>query len=277
MFFESRDRDNRPLTRLGNVPIYATTLIVAALVAGLVVSALMGIADASAMFAFHPELFWREGHVWRALSYLIVDEPDFFTLFSLLFIFSFGRDCEQELGRRRYFGFLAVLIATPLLIATALWIFGLGGVVSGSRYLSIGLVIAFATIYPNVEWWNVFPMKYVAAACVFIAAIGDLGRGNQIGLACTLVTCAASFAYIRAMRAGAWEGFSLPAFFQRKPKFRVLPSPSSRGSALSESDTPSDMDALLDKIAKSGMASLTAKERARLEAAREELLKKDRR
>jgi hypothetical protein len=37
------------------------------------------------------------------------------------------------------------------------------------------------------------------------------------------------------------------------------------------------MDALLDKIKKSGMASLTAKERARLEAAREELLKRDRR
>jgi membrane associated rhomboid family serine protease len=272
MFFESRDRDNLPLTRLGNVPIYATTIIVAALVVGLVVSALLGRFAASAMFAFGPELFWRHGHVWRAVSYLIVDEPDFFTLFSLLFIFSFGRDCEQELGRRRYFGFLAVLVATPVLISTVLWLVGLGGWVEGSRYLSIGLVIAFATIYPNVEWWNVLPMKYVAAACVFIAAIGDLSRGNQIGLACTLVTCAASFAYIRAMRAGAWEGFSMPAFFRRKPKFRVLPSPDVRESA-----SASDMDVLLDKIAKSGMASLTTKERARLEAGRAELLKKDRR
>ncbi len=277
MFFESQDRDNQPLTRLGNVPIYATTIIVAGLVLGLVVSALMGGPAATGFFAFFPDLFWRHGHVWRALSYLIVDEADFFTLFSLLFIFSFGRDCERELGRRRYFGFLAVLIATPLLITTALWLAGLGGGVAGSRYLSIGLVIAFATIYPNIEWWNVLPMKYVAAACVFIAAIGDLSRGNQIGLACTLVTCAASFAYIRAMRAGAWEGFTMPALFRRKPKFRVLPTPDARRSAPRESAAPSDMDALLDKIAKSGMASLTAKERARLEAARAELLKRDRR
>ena len=115
-------------------------------------------------------------------------------------------------------------------------------------------------------------MKYIAVACMILAAVGDLREGNQIGLAATLATCAASFSYIRAMRNGTFEGFSLPALFRPKPKFRVLPSPDAR-----ESTAPSDMDALLDKIAKSGMASLTAKERARLEAARAELLKKDRR
>jgi hypothetical protein len=36
-----------------------------------------------------------------------------------------------------------------------------------------------------------------------------------------------------------------------------------------------DIDALLDKIAKSGINSLTSKERARLEKGRENLLKKD--
>jgi hypothetical protein len=36
-----------------------------------------------------------------------------------------------------------------------------------------------------------------------------------------------------------------------------------------------EVDALLDKIAKSGFASLTVAERARLDAARVELLKKD--
>ena len=41
--------------------------------------------------------------------------------------------------------------------------------------------------------------------------------------------------------------------------------------------TPNEMDALLDKIAQSGIESLTAKEKARLEAGREELLKRGRR
>ena len=272
MFFENRFRDNQPLTRIGNLPVYGTTIIVAALVIGLVVSALFGGFAARAMFAFSPELFWRHGQVWRALSYLIVDQVNFFTLFMLLFLYSFGRDCEQELGRARYFGFLALLIATPVIIATLLWLLGVGGFAEGSRHLAVGLVIAFATIYPNVEWRGGIPMKFVAIGCMFLAAVGHLSQGDQIGFASTLATCAVSFGYIRAMRAGTLEGISLPALFRRKPKFRVLPPPDARESA-----SATDMDALLDKIAKSGMASLTAKERARLEAGRAELLKKDRR
>lgn len=272
MFFENRFRDNQPLTRIGNLPVYGTTIIVAALVVGLIVSALFGGITALAMFAFVPELFWQHGQVWRGLSYLIVGQVSFFTIFNLLFLYQFGRDCEQELGRARYFGFLALLIATPVAIATLLWLVGFGGYVEGSMHLAIGLVIAFATIYPNVAWWGSIPMKFVAIGCMFLAAVGHLSQRDQIGLASTLATCAVSFGYIRAMRAGTFEGFSMPALFRRKPKFRVLPSPDARENA-----APTDMDALLDKIAKSGIASLTAKERARLEAGRAELLKKDRR
>ena len=276
MFFENRYRDNQPLTRIGNIPIFGTTIIVGALVIGLIASAIFGGFAAQAMFAFSPELFWKHGQIWRVLTYLIVGEANFFTLFSLLFIYSFGRDCEQEMGRRRYFGFLALLIVTPVIIATLFWLIGVGGGLAGSLHLSIGLVIAFATIYPNVEWWNVLPMKYVAAGCVFLAAIGDLRESNEIGFACTLVTCAVSFAYIRAMRSGAWEGLSLRVLFSRKPKFRVMPDPVARRRESDEADEIDSIDPLLDKIARSGMASLSAKERARLEKAREALMKKDR-
>ena len=41
-----------------------------------------------------------------------------------------------------------------------------------------------------------------------------------------------------------------------------------------EDATMAEVDALLDKIAKSGIASLTPKERAKLEAAREGLMKR---
>jgi hypothetical protein len=68
---------------------------------------------------------------------------------------------------------------------------------------------------------------------------------------------------------------------RRRPKLRVLPKPSSPPRAiprveLAETAADTEVDALLDKIAKTGLASLTASERARLEKAREELLKKER-
>jgi hypothetical protein len=63
--------------------------------------------------------------------------------------------------------------------------------------------------------------------------------------------------------------------FRRQPKFRVLPTPLARSRRVEEPDEVESIDPLLDKIARSGMNSLTAKERARLEKAREALLKKD--
>src|ERR1035437_9248618 len=115
MFFENQSRDNQPLGRYRGMPIYLTTIIVAVIVVGLVISALAGISTSFAWFAFEPDLFWHHGQVWRLLSYLIVGQVNFFTIFCLMFIYSFGRDCELEMGRGRYFAFLALLIFTPAL------------------------------------------------------------------------------------------------------------------------------------------------------------------
>jgi hypothetical protein len=198
-----------------------------------------------------------------------VDQAHFFTIFNLIFLYSFGRDCEREMGRGRYLAFLGLLILIPALIATLLWLAGFGGGVYGSIHLAMGLVIGFATIYPNIPWWGEIPLKFVAIGCMFLAAVGHLSQGDQIGLGSTLATCAVSFGYIRGMRAGLFSGFSwtIRSRRERKPI----------GHTVSGKETPGDVDALLDKIAKSGFQSLTAKEKLRLEAAREELLRRGRR
>jgi membrane associated rhomboid family serine protease len=268
MFFDSRQLDNQPIGNFRGFPIYLTTILVASVVAGVIFSALGGMATAFAWFGFDPELFWRRGQIWRLLTYVTVNQANFFTIFNLLFLYAFGRDCEREMGRGRYLAFLGLLIATPALIATVLWLAGFGGGVLGSTHLSIGLVIGFATIYPNVPWWGEIPMKFVAVGCMFLAAVGHLSQGDQIGLGSTLATCAVSFGYIRGMRAGWFSGFSW------KIKFRRAPKPA--GQPVAGRRTSGDVDALLDKIAKSGFQSLTAEEKLRLEAAREELLKRGR-
>jgi hypothetical protein len=76
-----------------------------------------------------------------------------------------------------------------------------------------------------------------------------------------------------------WTNVS--ALFRRRPKFHVVPKPETRPrtaspSGVFQSVPDDDVDALLDKIARNGIASLTAGERQQLERAREALLKKDR-
>ena len=69
--------------------------------------------------------------------------------------------------------------------------------------------------------------------------------------------------------------FRLPSFRfgRRTPKLRVLPDLDRKPDTVRDTSM-AEVDALLDKIAKSGIGSLTAKERARLDAARNDLLKK---
>jgi membrane associated rhomboid family serine protease len=278
MFFENRYRDNGPLTRIGSVPVYLTTVLVAAMVAGVIFTAFAGLGNAIALFGFVPVAAWKGLQIWRLVSYVFVDEANFFTLFMLLFLYSFGRSSEEELGRHRYLGFLTALVLTPVLVGTVLWMAGFGqGLLLGSGDLAIGFVIAFATIYPNTEWWNWIPMKFVAFGCLFLAAVGHVSHNNYIGLTATLITAGVSFAYIRAMKSGAWDGFSMRALFRRRPKFRVVPKSTPKYETYEpepEDSSMAEMDMLLDKIAKSGIDSLSSKERARLEQARKELLKR---
>ena len=271
MFFENRSRDQQPLMRIGNFPIGVTTLLVGWLVCGVIVSALLGPFQSSEFLAFSPEAVWKRGQIWRIVSYLAVGQAGFFTIFNLIFVYSFGRDCEQELSRARYLIFLAILIGTPVVVVSVLWLLGVSGFLVGAMPLSVGLVIAFATIYPNVEWWGGIPMKFVAIGSLFLAVVGALSSGDQIGLLSSLITCAASYGYLQGLRSQSFNGWKWPDFLRPRPKFRILPSPPRSAQSSSE------VDDLLDKIARSGFDSLTAKERATLEAARLDLIQRDRR
>jgi hypothetical protein len=108
-----------------------------------------------------------------------------------------------------------------------------------------------------------------------------LSGRDWTGLITLWATTGFAFSFVR------WKQgrLTLPEFklFEKKPKLRVLPdlppkvepkrAEPARAPALSK-DATSEVDALLDKIAQSGIGSLTAQERARLESARAELLKR---
>ena len=66
-----------------------------------------------------------------------------------------------------------------------------------------------------------------------------------------------------------WENFK--ARLQPKPKFKVVPKPAP--TRREEDDISASVDPILDKIAKSGIGSLTPSERRTLDRARNRLLK----
>jgi hypothetical protein len=103
------------------------------------------------------------------------------------------------------------------------------------------------------------------------------GERNWSGLTVYFAVCLAGFVFVR-FQTGALQipTVRLPSLGRRGPKLRVLPDPDSRDEDREEEDNSMpEVDALLDKIAKSGIGSLTSREREKLERARKELLRRE--
>jgi hypothetical protein len=119
--------------------------------------------------------------------------------------------------------------------------------------------------------------KWAAIVLVGIFTLIWISARNWTELILLWTTCGYAHAFVRYQQGH----FSLPKIrlWRRKPKLRVLPDlPSKKIPAAAKPANPpgnmAEIDALLDKIAQSGIGSLTPKERAKLDAAREGLLKR---
>ncbi len=274
-------RDTLPFTWIGRLPIYATTVFVALVVVGMFISVFLKTARVDlSTFMFVPQWFWKEWHFWQLITYPFVELPSFFFIFGLFFLLSFGIGVETYLGRRVYLRIVGLLLLVCPGVSTLWWLSGnTQGFSGGSYFISIGIFVAFATLYPNVEYWGWITMKWLAFAGILLCSLMYLPERDWHGLLCLLSTCGVSHALVRYER-GHWS-FPTLRVPQRRPNLRVLPKPSApprRIPQLEMAENPEDaeVDALLDKIAKSGLASLSESERRRLEKAREELLKKER-
>jgi hypothetical protein len=103
-----------------------------------------------------------------------------------------------------------------------------------------------------------------------------LAANNWVALISLWLTCGYSHQWVRYERGLV----QLPdlRLWRRGPKLRVLPDLSAKttgGGKGGHPDSMAEIDALLDKIARSGLSSLTAKERAKLEQGRERIQRRE--
>ena len=266
--------DQRPMTYLGGMPVYATTLLILIYVASMIAcTVLIGARSGGLLeqLAFSSDDVLRHGKVWQFATYIFVNPPSFQFAIDMLMLWWFGRPLEQFFGRKIFLRFYLLLVLFIPAVFTAL------GLLAPMRIAGVpgqlAVFVAFATLYPNAALFFNILAKWMAAVIVALQSMMFLAANDWPRLLALWLTCGFAFLFVRHERGL----LALPSFAAwRRPKLRVLPPPpaaSRRDEVVS--DASSEMDALLDKIAKSGMASLTAKERARLERAREALLKKD--
>lgn len=270
--------DQRPITYLNGYPIYATTLLIIVHVVAFLLSAMMvgagnvGVLNA---LAFSSSAVWS-GAVWQPLTYLFVQNPGDGIWFAveMVMLFMFGRQVEQYLGRNsflRLYAFLALL--APVLLTIAGLFFP--SMLAGSRGVHFAIFVTFAAIYPGAPMLFSITAKWAAIILIAIYSVQAMAFHDIPQLLTLWASAGAAVAYIAHNR-GSLELPDL-RFWKRQPRFTVVreePPLRSRKREPVEEDEIESIDPLLDKIARSGMASLTAKERQRLEQAREALMKK---
>jgi hypothetical protein len=267
--------EHQPVTWIRGYPVYATHFIVLVYVALMIVVAVLGGA-ASAIFSWtgFTSQHVLSGQVWRIFSYGLFNQPSLYFAIDMVLLVWFGRELEKMFGRRKFFGLYGGVYLLPPVLLTLI------GLARPTAFVgqpgTLAVFIAFATLYPGAVMIFGILAKWAAIILVALFTLIHLGERNWIALLLLWATCGYAFLFVRFE-----QGIiTLPKFrlWRRQPKLRVLPDLpkrqviTSKGAA--EDATMAEVDALLDKIAKSGIGSLTAKERAKLEAAREGLMKR---
>lgn len=278
MFTEENSEDYVPITVIGKFPIYATELLIIIHVASMIFFALwaaisgqpLGGTFLDLIAAYSPKLIVEQFHIWRLVSYSIQNYPSIWFAIGMLMLWWFGREVEKFYGRRNFLIAYAALVLIPAVV----------GVLPFFRFSLIGpqqahfaIFIMFAATYPSVLLLFNIQAKWLAWAYLAIYTLVHLAARDLNGLALLWLTAFLGYGMTRYLGRGEWlperVQEMLPTF--GKPKFTVVKSE----PVDSNSDDPvSLIDPILEKIARKGLSSLSAKEHAALRAASGVLQKK---
>jgi Rhomboid family len=278
--YDTSDDDHQPMMWVRGHGIYAAHFIVLVFVASLLASGVLMAVNSGHLLnwlSFNSTDVLK-GQVWRIFTYGLVNPPGqgyaiLGFVIDMVMIVWFGRELEKFFGRRLFLTLYAGLYLLLPLLFTLMgvrWPMHLAGE-SGA----FALFIAFATLYPNIMMMFNILAKWVAIVLIAVYTLVAFAYHDWVGLISLWVTTSYAYGFV-CFQQGR---FTLPSFSLRrhKPKLRVLPDLKSdetiRINARKE-ESVAEMDTLLDKIAKSGLSSLSKTERAQLAKAREEMMQK---
>jgi membrane associated rhomboid family serine protease len=279
MFGVATSDDYQPVAWMGRYPIHVTTLLVIVHVVCMIIGCLLiavGAGSFLGVLAFDSAQVLSAGHIWQVATYALVHSPSGLIWFAIemYMLFAFGREVERFIGRRAFIAlYLLLLLAPPLFLC--IWGLWQRTALAGSATIHFAIFIAFAAIYPNVELFLRIMAKWVALIFVAAYSLQLLAYHGWSELAVLWLSAGLTYAFVELRGAGPELAWLTEWKSRWRPKraLTVLPRPSGRRVVEPENIYES-IDPLLEKISKSGIASLTASERRALDRARNRLLKK---
>ncbi len=206
----------------------------------------------------------RYTEVWRLLTYAFVHVSPMHFLFNMLMFWMFGQEVCEWLGEKAFTALYVFSGVFAALFSIPFYLTGLMGnaVIIGASGALFGVMVAYARLFPErvLLIFFVIPMRIKYAIWVFIAIdLLMVNSGDSVAHLTHLGGVLAGFLFM-ALRE---KGFRLPRFSQEK----ASSSPKVLEGELGSWQVDSHLDAILAKISRSGMDSLTRDEIAYLQKA----------
>lgn len=219
---------------------------------------------------------------WTIFTYMFVHEHIWHILFNMLVLYFAGILFTDYLGHRRFsVTYILGGLAGALLYMLA---FNLFPVFDSVRAVSIAIgasasvmavLIAIATYLPEYRvhlfLFGPVKLKYIALVYIIIDIL-SIGGSNSGGHIAHLGGALYGFLYIRSMQSGTDIALVLSRYFDKlnqlfthKPRMKtVYKSKESKTAHARQRDEQERIDAILDKISRSGYDSLSKEEKETL-------------
>ncbi|WP_316793443.1 rhomboid family intramembrane serine protease [Pedobacter frigoris] len=223
-------------------------------------------------FGFPASLVKLPTRFYTILTYQFFHGGFFHLLFNMLWLFWMGRIFLDFLKPRQFhFVYLAGGFTGALLYLLAYNIFPVfassaGATVIGSSASVMAIVVATATLVPDYSIRLLFlgdlKLKFLAIAYVVLNLIG-IGTADAGGSFAHIGGMIMGFTFIKLLQ----NGNDLSNIFKKKPKLRVVKKDPAKPSFVKKKETTVDqkeIDAILDKISKTGYDKLTREEKETL-------------
>ncbi|MEI8283606.1 MAG: rhomboid family intramembrane serine protease [bacterium] len=275
MMAQRSPENEGPLTWIGNFPVYVSTALAGVHGLTLILTAVAMAAGAEGFlqaFVFSSQAVTKDYSLWQTCTYAFVHRPSYWLLLVELYLLvAFGREIETYLGRQSFVKLYAGLLITPPLVLAAEGWAGWPSIYWGSSALHFGIFVAFALLYPTAEILFSIQARWVALALLAINSLQCLALADYTSLTALGVDCVTACVIVGYFQ-GRFDRPERSVVSARAIPFR-RPTPSL--PEIPEENPIISIDPILEKISRSGMGSLNARERQLLEEARAQLIAKD--
>jgi membrane associated rhomboid family serine protease len=223
-------------------------------------------------FGLVPRAVLGQFRLWQLVTYLFLHGNFWHILMNMFALWMFGVPLERDWG---YDAFMKFYFIVGFAAGVATWLLMLGSSTPtiGASGAIMGVLVAFALLYPDTPILLAFIIPVPARIFVLIYAVMEFLSARRfasdgIGHVTHLSGMAAAFFYLKA----DWRLGAVVERFRRKLRARsrglrvVEPArkpPAPRRLGPKPGDD-SEVDAILDKISREGIDSLTATELKKL-------------